>query len=88
VIGPGISGGIQVKLAEIVWADGAQMVKLPEGFLLEGRAVSIRRQGDAVVLEPIKPATWPVGFFEQIHIADPAFVRPPQGDMPDAPRWD
>src|SRR5208337_3060579 len=63
----------------IVRADGAQLVKLPEGFQLEGVIVSIRRQGKAIVLEPVKPATWPPGFFEQIHIDDPAFARPPPG---------
>ncbi|HMF37215.1 MAG TPA: hypothetical protein VKF17_11265 [Isosphaeraceae bacterium] len=68
-----------MKVAEIVQADGAQLVKLPEGFQLEGDIVSIRRQGKAIVLEPVKPATWPPGFFEQIHIDDPAFARPPPG---------
>ena len=68
-----------MKVAEIVRADGAQLVKLPEGFQLEGDIVSIRRQGKAIVLEPVKPATWPPGFFEQIHIDDPAFARPPRG---------
>ena len=66
-----------MKVAEIVRADGAQLVKLPEGFQLEGDIVSIRRQGKAIVLEPVKPATWPPGFFEQIHIDGPAFARPP-----------
>ena len=68
-----------MKVAEIVRAEGAQLVKLPEGFQLEGDIVSIRRQGKAIVLEPVKPATWPPGFFEQIHIDDPAFARPPRG---------
>jgi antitoxin VapB len=80
--------GNAMKVAEIVQADGAQLVKLPEGFQLEGDIVSIRRQGKAIVLEPVKPATWPPGFFEQIHIDDPAFARPPQGQVPPAPRLD
>ena len=74
--------------AQIVWANGAQLVRLPDGFQLEGPAVSVRRQGEALVLEPIKAATWPTGFFEQIRIDDPAFVRPPQGDMPPPPNFD
>jgi len=80
--------GNAMKVAEIVRADGAQLVKLPEGFQLEGDIVSIRRQGKAIVLEPVKPATWPPGFFEQIRIDDPAFARPPQGQVPPAPRLD
>jgi len=77
-----------MKVAEIVRADGAQLVKLPEEFQLEGDIVSIRRQGQAIVLEPIRPATWPPGFFEQIQIDDPAFARPSQGQVPQAPRLD
>ncbi len=77
-----------MKVVEIVRADGAQLVKLPEGFQLEGDIVSIRRQGQAIVLEPVKPETWPPGFFEKIQIDDPAFARPPQGQMPTAPILD
>jgi virulence-associated protein VagC len=75
-----------MKVAEIVRANGAQLVKLPEEFHLEGDTVSIRRQGEAIVLEPAKPTTWPLGFFERIYIDDPAFARPPQGQVPPAPR--
>jgi virulence-associated protein VagC len=75
-----------MRLAEIVRADGSQLVRLPEDFRLEGDIVSIRRQGEAIVLEPVKPATWPPGFFDRIRIEDPAFARPLQGPVPPAPR--
>jgi virulence-associated protein VagC len=71
--------------AEIIELHGAQLVKLPEGFRFSGNQVSIRKQGDTVVLEPLRPTTWPQGFFEEIHIEDPAFERPSQGEMPPAP---
>ncbi len=77
-----------MKVAEIVRANGAQLVKLPEGFQLEGDVVSIRHEGQAIVLEPVKPATWPPAFFEQIQIDDPAFARPPQGQVPPTPSPD
>lgn len=77
-----------MDIAEIVRTNGAQLVRLPEQFHLTGNAVSIRRQGDGLVLEPIKPATWPPGFFEQIHIDDASFVRPDQGGVPPVPRLD
>jgi len=77
-----------MKVAEIVRANGAQLVKLPEEFHLDGDTVSIRRQGQAIVLEALKPATWPAGFFERIRIDDPAFARPPQGEVPPAPKLD
>jgi antitoxin VapB len=77
-----------MQTAEIVRTDGTQAVKLPEGFHFEGDTVSIRREGEAVILEPVKPATWPPGFFDAIHIDDPAFVRPEQGPVPRAPSLD
>jgi hypothetical protein len=80
--------GNAMKVAEIVRANGSQLVKLPEEFHLEGDTVAIRRQGEAIVLEPVKPATWPPGFFEGIRIDDPAFARPPQGQVPPAPKLD
>jgi hypothetical protein len=65
-------------VAEVVRTDGAHLVKLPERFQGEGDPLSIRRQGDAIILEPSKATVWPPGFFEQIHIDDPAFIRPCQ----------
>ena len=77
-----------MRIADIVRADGSQLVKLPEEFHLEGDTVSIRRQGEAIVLEPVKLAVWPLGFFDRIHIDDPAFARPPQGQVRPAPELD
>lgn len=71
--------------AEILHSDGMQVVKLPDGFRFEGDTVSIRREGEAVILEPIKESTWPAGFFEAIRIDDTAFERPTQGVLPPAP---
>jgi hypothetical protein len=77
-----------MKVAEIVRANGSQLVKLPEEFHMDGNVVIIRRQGEAIVLEPVRPTTWPPGFFERIRIDDPAFARPPQGHVPPAPKLD
>jgi hypothetical protein len=77
-----------MKIAEIVRADGSQLVRLPEEFHLEGDTVSIRRQGEAIILEPVKSGAWPPGFFDRIRVDDPAFERPPQGQVPPAPKLD
>jgi antitoxin VapB len=74
--------GNAMKTAEIFNIDGTQAVKLPNGFYFKADTVSIRRQGEAVILEPLKPATWPPGFFDSIRIDDPAFARPDQGQVP------
>jgi antitoxin VapB len=75
-------------LVEIVRINGGQSVKLPKGFEMEGEVVSIRRQGKSLILEPVKPESWPPGFFDQISIEDTAFERPAQGDAPPAPTFD
>lgn len=77
--------GGAMKVAEIVWADGSQLVRLPGEFHLEGDTVSIRREGESIILEPVKPTTWPPAFFDRIRIDDPAFARPSQGPVPPAP---
>lgn len=80
--------GNAMNTAEIIRTDGTQAVKLPEGFQFAGDAVSIRREGEAVILEPVKPSTWPPGFFDDIRIDDRAFARPEQGSVPRAPSLD
>ena len=54
-----------------------QVVRLPSGFEFASSEVAIRRDGEAVILEPVKPRDWPEEFFESIRIDDPAFERPP-----------
>ena len=77
-----------MKMVEIVETEQGQAVPLPEEFRFASRTVSIRRDGEAVILEPIKPSHWPEHFFDAIRIDDPAFVRPDQGLTPPAPRLD
>ena len=72
-------------IAEIVETADGQCIHLPKEFRIDVRTVAIRREGDVVILEPIKPSAWPEGFFEKIRIDDPAFERPDQGKMPSAP---
>ena len=74
-----------MKLAELIDVAGSQAVKLPDEFRFQGNSVAIRKAGEAVILEPTKPACWPPRFFEEIRIDDPAFQRPEQGSTPAAP---
>lgn len=84
-----VTGGMAiVKTTEIVSIDGRQAVKLPAEFSFSDATVSIRRQGESVILEPIKPAMWPMNFFERIRIEDASLSRPPQGITPPAPKFD
>jgi virulence-associated protein VagC len=73
---------------QVMETSQGQAVPLPEEFRFTTSTVSIRREGDAVILEPVKSAEWPEHFFEDIHIDDPTFDRPPQGSIPPAPLLD
>lgn len=77
-----------MQTTEIVLISGVQAVKLPEEFHFDSEKVSIRREGNAVILEPVPPTTWPENFFESIRIDDPAFTRPEQGQTPPIPSLD
>ncbi len=68
-----------METAIVITEGDRQTIRLPKAYHLSTPTVQIRRQGDAVVLEPLKPQTWPAGFFDEIHIADPTFERPDQG---------
>ena len=74
--------------AQVLESDGVQLVKLPEEFRFDVDVVSIRREGEAVILRPVKAATWPPGFFDAIAVVDPAFERPEQPPVPPAPNLD
>jgi virulence-associated protein VagC len=77
-----------MKTIDIVETGNGQSVPLPEEFRFATPTVSIRRQGDAVILEPVKSGCWPDHFFENIRIDDPTFRRPVQGVTPPAPSLD
>ena len=45
--------------AKLFQHGGSQAVRLPKAFRFEGSEVSVRREGDAVILEPIKSPRHP-----------------------------
>ena len=69
---------------EVINSGEGQLVRVPEEFRFASSEVSIRREGNTIVLKPlfVRTSDWPVGFFEEIRIDDPAFDRPPQGEPP------
>lgn len=82
-----------MKKAQIISVDGSQAVRLPDEFRFDdGKPISIRREGNAVILEPVttedSAAMWPDGFFDRIRIDDPSFARASQGDLPPVSAFD
>jgi antitoxin VapB len=53
----------------------SQAVRLPKAFRLKGTEVSIRKEGEKVILEPLEDTQWPEGFWD-IFTLDPDFEIP------------
>ena len=47
--------GEPLARAKLFQHGGSQAVRLPKAFRFEGTEVTVRRDGDAVILEPVKP---------------------------------
>lgn len=52
--------------AKLFWNGRSQAVRLPKEFRFEGDEVEIRKEGDAVILEPVSKRRWPRGYWERI----------------------
>lgn len=42
----------------------SQAVRLPKEFRFDGTEVKISKQGEKVILEPVKKSKWPDGFWD------------------------
>jgi len=71
-----------METATVTHEGECQTIRLPKGFHISTPTVGVRHEGETIVLEPMRPKTWPDGFFGSIHITDPAFSRPAQGQLP------
>jgi virulence-associated protein VagC len=71
-----------METATVINEGECQSVRLPKSIHISTPTVGVRQEGEAIVLEPMRPRTWPDGFFDSIHIIDPAFSRPGQGQLP------
>jgi antitoxin VapB len=57
--------------AALFMSGGSQAVRLPKEYRFEASAVRIRREGRAVVLEPLEKAGWPEGYWERLDALAP-----------------
>lgn len=67
------------KTASIFWTGRSQAVRLPKEFRFDGDKVLVRREGNAVILEPL--GEWPEGYVQSFTGVPEDFERPPQGDV-------
>ena len=69
---------MKAKRAKVFWTGRSQAVRLPKDFRFEGDTVLVRREGDAVILEPADE--WPEEWVESFAGVPDDFTRPPQGE--------
>ena len=70
------------RLRSTVFRSGnSQAVRIPAALRLDCDEVIIRREGAALVIEPVGADGWPAGYFAAIE-AGSSLVRAPQPKMP------
>lgn len=66
-------------IASLFMNGGSQAVRLPKDCRFEGDAVRVRKQGNAVILEPLEKRQWSPGFWERLHtLAAQADIEAPE----------
>ena len=67
-------------IAKIFKSGNSLALRLPKELCAKVGEVRVEAAGDRWVVTPVKPASWPPGFFESIRLEDPtSFERPSQG---------
>ncbi len=69
--------GRSYKKASVFWTGRSQAVRLPKEFRFRGETVLVRREGNAVILEPCHE--WPEHYVESFAGVPEDFERPAQG---------
>lgn len=59
----------------------SQAVRLPKGFRFEGDEVEIRREGSAVVLEPVKRERLPGSYWQRVDRLRKGLAVPEPGPL-------
>ena len=54
----------------------SQAVRLPKECRFDGTEVSVRREGDTVILEPIRKRPWPDNYFKSFGPVSRDFTAP------------
>ncbi|MDO5693602.1 MAG: AbrB/MazE/SpoVT family DNA-binding domain-containing protein [Pseudomonadota bacterium] len=74
-------------VAKLFWTGRSQALRLPKAFRFEGDAVRIRRQGNAVVLEPLTEPDDPWAWIRQFPAEfDPEFEKYALEEVPQQER--
>lgn len=63
--------------AKVFWTGRSQAVRLPKEFRFDAEEVAVRRDGNAIILEPLDQ--WPEGWVDSFRLHGAKFERSPQG---------
>ena len=72
--------------AKIFWSGRSQAVRLPKAFRFDGAEVMIRREGDAVILEPINDNGDEWAWLDQLQPFDDDFIAAVEEPVPEQER--
>lgn len=63
---------------KIFWSGNSQAVRLPRAFRFDEEVseVNLRREGDQLILEPVRPKHWPESFWQAFGEMPEDFERP------------
>ena len=67
-------------ITKIFKSGNSMAMRLPKELNAREGEISITRQGNRWIVEPVKSRKWPKDFFKKIRISDPDFKRPEQGE--------
>lgn len=65
-----------MERAKLFWNGRSQAVRLPQQFRFQGDEVLVRREGEAVILEPVPRRRWPEGYWRRIDALRKGLVLP------------
>jgi antitoxin VapB len=68
---------VKTKKARVFWTGRSQAIRLPKEFRFDTDVVLVRREGQAVIVEPAHE--WPDEYVESFAGVPEDFTRPPQG---------
>lgn len=66
---------LQTK-AKVFWSGPSQAVRLPKAFRFKTNEVTVRKVGNALILEPASKRAWPVGYAASFAKMPRDFERP------------
>ena len=62
--------------AKVFWSGPSQAVRLPKAFRFTTEEVTVRKVGNALILEPAPRQEWPVGYVASFANMPDDFERP------------